>query len=571
MLSKILWVGMFIALWSLNVNASEKSKILKPNAPMKKLLIQNQNEKKIEFDVNEMDTILSIKEKIEMSENVPVSYQKLLLYPYEKFGFDMILENNKSLNEYPIFEDKQNFIRFALSKDLPEVDALTLDEAVKIHSEHIPLANEVKIAIAKDNAITVHETVVNSRGENGNNQVTLALFFAVISDSINVVNMLCKKYPWAAYDQYRDGNAGLDWGFERHHKRFEYAKCHANALGDFPLMAALLLQKLQMVETMMACVHKEIDYETRCLYMSIKIPGKDGSIHKPNAWIMAAAMNQVEIFKLWKKYPHVKRVESIPHELIEIMSTQSVLNRAAEFKSKECFEYLIANFLPNKIDYNARTILETSKWDLDMLIKLTEHLGTDMLERDSKLCAMTLYRMCAFLKDESMIHAMFFLLSKVEIRENINTLFQGMTPLIVVSYYDYIDEDLAIKMSEMLLENGQDPNIQRNGKTALEIAKWRNRNKLAQFLEDYITATQFPLKKEVDELKLEIHLKDKEITDLKDEQNKHICAICLDRKKTHVCIPCMHKCVCEICVIQPEVVRQCPICRQHGTYHRIFE
>jgi len=171
-----------------------------------------------------------------------------------------------------------------------------------------------------------------------------------------------------------------------------------------------------------------------------------------------------------------------------------------------------------------------------------------------------------------MIHAMFFLLSKVEIRENINTPFQNMTPLIVVSYYEYIDEDLAIQMSQMLLENGQDPNIQRNGKTALEIAKWRNRNKLAQSLEDSIFATQFPLKKkEVDELKLEIHLKDKEITDLKDEQNKQLCTICLDRKKTHVCIPCMHLCVCEICVIQPAVVSQCPICRQHGTYHRIFE
>lgn len=565
---------MFIALWSLNVNASEKSKILKPNAPMKKLLIQNQNEKKIEFNVNEMDTILSIKEKIEMLENVPVLYQKLLLYPYKKFGFDMILENNKSLNEYPIFEDKQNFIRFELSKDLPEVDALTLDEAVEIHSEHIPLAYEVKIAIVQDNATTVETLVDNINiGENNNNQVTLALFFAVISDSINVVNMLCKKYPWAAYDHYRDGNAGLDWGFERHAKRFEYAKCHANALGDFPLIAAILLQKLQMVETMMACVDKEIDYETRCMYMSIKIPGKDGSIYKPNAWIMAVAMNQVEIFKLWQKYPHVKRDESTPDEIIDMsMSTQSVLNCAVQFKSKECFEYLIANFLPNKIDYNARTIFETSKWDLDLLIKLTKHLGTDMLERDSKLCAMTLYRMCAFLKDESMIHAMFFLLSKVEIRENINTPFQNMTPLIVVSYYEYIDEDLAIQMSQMLLENGQDPNIQRNGKTALEIAKWRNRNKLAQSLEDSIFATQFPLKKkEVDELKLEIHLKDKEITDLKDEQNKQLCTICLDRKKTHVCIPCMHLCVCEICVIQPAVVSQCPICRQHGTYHRIFE
>jgi hypothetical protein len=178
--------------------------------------------------------------------------------------------------------------------------------------------------------------------------------------------------------------------------------------------------------------------------------------------------------------------------------------------------------------------------------------------------------MCEHLKEESMIHAVHFLLSHNEIGEKINTLFNYMTPLILLSYSEYIDEELAIKMSQVLLENGQDPNIRRCGKTALEIAKWRNRNKLAQFLQDYITTIST---KKVAELKFECDLKDKEIENLKvvmeqmmENNQEKQCVICFERQISYICIPCGHRCVCAVCVIKMK--RTCPVCRQDGIKHK---
>jgi hypothetical protein len=218
---KILWIGILIVLCSLNVNASKESKILKLNEPTKRLLIHKitANRKVIVLDVNEMDTILSVKEKIEMNENVPVQYQKLQLHTR---NFNKYLEDNKSLNEYPIFEDHIKI--YLTTDDLPELDPLTLQEAVEMHLEHIPLTYQVKNTIMKDNPVSNVATLVDPKTKIGeNNQVTLALFFAVLTDSINVVNMLCNKYPWAAYDYIREGKicAGQHCHFERHDKKFE--------------------------------------------------------------------------------------------------------------------------------------------------------------------------------------------------------------------------------------------------------------------------------------------------------------------------------------------------------------
>jgi len=332
---------------------------------------------------------------------------------------------------------------------------------------------------------------------------------------------------------------------------------------------------------MMRCRDEKINYYTGCFYMSIQIPGKYDSILKPNAWIMAAAMNQVDIFKIWRQYPHLHPTtdEVSSNELDDMsrqLSSYSILNTAIKYRSKECFEYFITNFHPRQIGYNARTIVETALWNYELLIKLVEYQGMAMMEENSRVCAILLYRMCENLRDESMIHAVEFVLSKVEVRKKINTIFNHMTPLIYLAYYEHIDEDLAIKMSEVLLRNGQDYKIRRNEKNALEIAQWRNRNKLAEFLETHM---RFEETKEasyaVTNLLKECDLKDKKIKDLetekknwKAEKEQNLCVICCEREKSYINTSCYHLCICEICVTKTQ--GKCPICRQVGKYHKTF-
>ena len=50
-------------------------------------------------------------------------------------------------------------------------------------------------------------------------------------------------------------------------------------------------------------------------------------------------------------------------------------------------------------------------------------------------------------------------------------------------------------------------------------------------------------------------------TDEYEDEDKNLCAICLDSERDHVVLPCAHRCLCQECLYIAEKSKECPMCR----------
>jgi hypothetical protein len=79
-------------------------------------------------------------------------------------------------------------------------------------------------------------------------------------------------------------------------------------------------------------------------------------------------------------------------------------------------------------------------------------------------------------------------------------------------------------------------------------------------------AIQNEEKKEIDIENIKKHYEEKQ----KKQREENKCIICCDNPKNTVCIPCGHISTCATCNGNVNFRQLCPICRQAGNFHIIY-
>jgi len=501
---KLLWISLLI-LWCANIHGTEKinEKIT--------IFVKNRKNKIITLKVNMVDTILSVKEKLELTEKVSVEKQRLS----QLTGLSdhkNTLGNEKHLYEFNIAH--KNTLIFDVTDLENTKEQLTIPESLSTYVDHIEISESLKVAIVRDN-VKIFMELLKTKEEQyiSKAMIPRCLFLAILQNSQKVIDYLVKNHKWASISEVKN--------YETCHPKYEYAKNPSRALGNHPLMLAVLLGRLDVVEKIAKTGVNLNVYERHTFF----VPETKYKLARPNVVMMAAAMDEIEIMVCLLNHGATLRGQ---HE-------NSVLESAIRFRSTNCFEYLIQNFNQRQLYYGIFTILQAAESDTGMLKLLIQTQGNDPI-CCPKRGKYILKNMCLKMKKWSrFIEAMNVILSNGG-EKHINTECDSMTPLMALAYYDDIDEDMAIEIAKLFLENGANVQKKRNSETVLDIARKKNKNRLLQCIEE--------------------------------NEKKPKCIICMQRLKTHIFTPCGHFCACEICAL--ECKGKCFYCSENAQSIKVF-
>jgi ankyrin repeat protein len=499
---KLLWITLLI-LWCVNIHATKE---IDENIT---IFIQNKKNKIITLKVNMVDTILSVKEKLELTEKVSVEKQKLQTdHQYT------VLENDKHLYEYNIVHENTLFL-YVTEVEIAK-EQLTISQSLSTYVDLIEISESFKVAIVIDNVKKVMELLKTNKEQYFlNTIVPRCLYLAILQNSQEVIDYLVKTYKWATISEVKN--------YEKCHPKYEYAKNPGMTLGNHPLMLAILLRRLNVVEKIAKTGVKmdNIRHNPHTFF----VPETGKKFTRPNVVMMAAAMDEIEIM-----------VCLLNHGAgLHGQNGSTVLESAIRFGSTNCFEYLIQNFNQRQLNYGIYTILRAAERDAGMLKLLIQTQGNGPLccPRRGKYI---FHKMGLKIKKWSkFIEAMHVLLSNGG-EKHINTECDSMTPLMALAYYDDIDEDIAIEIAKLFLENGANVQKKQNSETVLDIARKKNKNRLLHFIEE--------------------------------NEKTPKCIICMQRLKTHIFIPCGHFCACEICAL--ECKGKCFYCSENAQSIKVY-
>jgi hypothetical protein len=326
-----------------------------------KLLISNKIGKIIQFEMDMDYTILRVKKKLESSENILVNNQELF-----KENTYRELENERRLYECDFVHEQKLELKL---KEEPEVPGLNFKESIEMHLKYLPLKDELKNAIQQVDLYIIQ--IYFSRFENldkkeKKQQDTIALFLAILCQADHVATYLIEKYAFRITENIESG-IGINH-LEFKHPKFEYARNHTDyiTIGDYPLMAAVLLHRLDLVKQMKTYMSADmLLHESGCHHMTVNVPGTEEGLLNPKAVCMAAAMNQVEVLKVLldaSSYSSYHRAEFIKNMMQgNSASGSSLLEITLDFKSHDCFWYLIQKYDHNTISYDGSTLLKIAK------------------------------------------------------------------------------------------------------------------------------------------------------------------------------------------------------------------